>query len=776
MKYGYAFIILTVLYFLGGTLGLKFYPMADFATLVWPPAGISLAFLILFGPRLWPAVTLGSFLVNTVAGASPLIALGIAMGSTLGIVSGAYLFNKWIKKDDHNLRTVKAAGFFVLLGAFASAVVSSLIGALMLTAFKDANFYKVFQFWAIGDFLSLLILTPLILSLVKEVYQETMTKREYVEFGILVVVTALSASQIFGYDSGVGVFRYGLTFLLFPLLIWASARFQMWQTMVVVIIVCVIAIRSTIAGVGPFTGAAPEYNLLFLQFFIGSFALIAIALASAMAEKSAVQENLQVNYNFLNSITENISDAIYVKDLQGKYLFINPYGAKAMGGTVKDVIGKTDSDFFEKSGETLRANDREIIESRIPKTFEDTVQSNGREYTFLTKKVPFLDRHQNVAGVLGISRDITDRKQIELARSESEMRFRSLADQAPVLIWSSGPDKLCDWFNEPWLKFTGRTMEQELGNGWAEGVHPEDLDRCLRIYTGSFDERQSFTMEYRLRRYDGEYRWVVDHGVPHYSHDNKFLGFLGTCVDFHERHQLEGTLKEALRIRDEFLSIASHELKTPLTSLSLQAQLLLRQITIPELHQKLDSAFKQIDKLNTLIEDLLDVSRIRTGRLRFVVEDFELGHAIQEVIERFQQQAQYNGVELHYSLPVPTIVKWDKQRFDQVLSNLISNGIKYGDRRPLKIHVEPGLETVEIIVKDSGIGIKTEDQQRIFERFERAVSSRHFGGLGMGLYIVKQIVKAHGGDIRVESEFGKGSSFILRMPIQALIQEIDTSL
>src|SRR5258708_6035364 len=141
--------------------------------------------------------------------------------------------------------------------------------------------------------------------------------------------------------------------------------------------------------------------------------------------------------------------------------------------------------------------------------------------------------------LLGISMDVTAQKQAEDALRESEARFRTLADTAPVMIWMSGPDKLCTFFNKGWLDFSGRPLEQELGNGWAEGVHREDFDRCFEVYANSFDARQPFTMEYRLRRSDGEYRWVLDIGTPRFASDGTFLGYVGSCIDLTERKQAQ---------------------------------------------------------------------------------------------------------------------------------------------------------------------------------------------------------------------------------------------
>jgi PAS domain S-box-containing protein len=167
---------------------------------------------------------------------------------------------------------------------------------------------------------------------------------------------------------------------------------------------------------------------------------------------------------------------------------------------------------------------------------------DGSVHWMLSKATVILDEDHQPERMVGVSLDVTDRKHAEAALRESEERFRNMADKAPVMVWVSGADKLCTFFNAPWLDFTGRTMEQAVGNGWAADVHPEDLDRCLTDYSSSFDARRAFQMEYRLRRADAEYRWVLDNGTPLYR-GGDFVGFIGSCVDITEQKLIEERLR-----------------------------------------------------------------------------------------------------------------------------------------------------------------------------------------------------------------------------------------
>lgn len=236
-------------------------------------------------------------------------------------------------------------------------------------------------------------------------------------------------------------------------------------------------------------------------------------------------------------------------------------------------------------------------------------------------------------------------------------------------------------------------------------------------------------------------------------------------ADAIDNARLYAAAQAAVRLRDEFLSIASHELRTPLTPLQLHLEMWQNALSGGDARRRLDTALRQTHKLSKLVESLLDVSRLTTGRMALEPERFDLTQVAREVIERFAPDARSAGCAVALNADEPILGRWDRMRVEQVLSNLLSNAIKYGAGQPIELTLERSDEGAAYLrVTDRGIGITPEDSARIFDRFERAVSPRHYGGMGLGLYIVRQIVEAHSGSIAVESTPGVGSSFTVLLP------------
>ena len=360
--------------------------------------------------------------------------------------------------------------------------------------------------------------------------------------------------------------------------------------------------------------------------------------------------------------------------------------------------------------------------------------------------------------------------QLVEAMRESEQRFRSMANSAPILLWMSGTDKQCNFFNQGWLQFTGRTIEQEIGNGWLQGVYPEDLQHYLETYRTAFDKRESFQIEYRLRRADGEYRWILDRGTPRFLPDGTFAGYIGCCIDISDRREVE-------RLKDEFVSVVSHELRTPLTSILGSLELLEGGVlkNRPQQAQRmLNIAVKNAERLVRLIEDILDIERIESGKITMTKQTCDAAKLMKTATEAIANVAREAGIKLSVSAVSASL--WaDPDRIIQTLTNLLGNAIKfspYGSTVWLSAEVinkEQEEEQPYILfqVKDRGRGIPPNKLELIFGRFQQvnASDSRKKGGTGLGLAICRSIVEHHEGRIWVESSLGKGSTFYFTLPV-----------
>jgi PAS domain S-box-containing protein len=477
-------------------------------------------------------------------------------------------------------------------------------------------------------------------------------------------------------------------------------------------------------------------------------------------------QRLQDWLSLSNGFLQAEGAGLMAVDAECRYVFWNAVMERISGLAASDTIGRpADDDAYFKqalAGESVVSKDRRYVDD------------NAREAYFDGYYSPLRDDDGNVVGGVAVVRDTTERKLAEERLSETENRFQMMADAAPVLLWMSGTDGLCTYFNQSWLAFTGRSVEEEWGVGWAEGIHFEDFQRCMDTYMAAFNARQVFEMEYRLRRHDGEFRWILDRGTPRYGPGGTFAGYIGSCVDITDRKRLETQLMKAVRDRDDFLSIASHELRTPLTTLRLEIERLRRSLKLRaeealasgKLNRNVDVAGTQTERLVALVENLLDVSRLASGRLEMHRAEFDLSDLVADIVGRMRPalEAARCTVEIEQA---KVVGKWDRLRLEQVLSNLLSNAIKYGAGNPVEVRLKQGHAFARLEVKDHGIGIAPEDHDRIFQRFERAASGAHYGGFGLGLWISREIVLALGGSIELESALGSGSTFTVLLPLTA---------
>ncbi|HEY7544837.1 MAG TPA: response regulator [Blastocatellia bacterium] len=470
-----------------------------------------------------------------------------------------------------------------------------------------------------------------------------------------------------------------------------------------------------------------------------------------------------------------------------KFLAVNEAAVRHYGYSREEFLSMTISDLRPSEDATAMEDFISSGLNTIPNAAQwKQLRKDGAitEVEIVWHELIFRGRY----ALLLLAKDVTERRQAREALEESEERFRMMADTAPVMIWVSGADKLCTFFNKPWLDFTGRTMEQEDGEGWAEGLHPDDYDRSLNEYSLAFDARRKFSMEYRLRRHDGVYRWVLNEGVPRFSSDGRFAGYIGSCLDITERKRVEAEREELLvkeqrareeaqaanRAKDEFIAVVSHELRAPLNAMLGWARIL-RSTRVDEatLAHAIEIIERSARTQSKLIEDLLDTSRIVSGKLRLDIRPVELRSVIENAAQVLLPAAEAKRIEIQLQFDVEReIITGDADRLQQIVWNLLSNAIKF---TPNEGRVEVLLQRVDphvrLTISDTGKGISPEYLPYIFDRFHQAdtSSTRRQSGLGLGLSLVRHLVELHGGTVCAESEGeGRGATFTVDLPLRAV--------
>ncbi|QRK08955.1 DUF4118 domain-containing protein [Archangium violaceum] len=392
-------------------------------------------------------------------------------------------------------------------------------------------------------------------------------------------------------------------------------------------------------------------------------------------------------------------------------------------------------------------------------------------------------------GVMLFGFEVTEQVLARRSLENAERRLTAITHNATLGLVMMDARQHCVFMNPAAEKITGFTLDELQGRPLHDFIHhtrPDGthypmsecpIDRALPT-------RAQEQGEDVFIRKDGSFYPVAFTASP-IIEDGKATGTVIELRDTTwdksqqaERERLLVELQEAVRLRDEFLSIASHELNTPLTPLNLRLQSLARRLAAEpdaplaaRITKEVEVMRQQVKRLADLVSNLLDVSRISTGRMRLRVEEVDLSEVTREVVARFKSEAERAGCALELHAREPVVGMWDRLRLEQILTNLLSNSIKYGAGRPIHIHVEEDDNQARLEVRDEGIGIKPEAMGRIFNRFERAVSERHYGGLGLGLYVTRQIVDALSGTVRAESTPGQGATFTVELPRQPLERE-----
>ncbi|MFB2938078.1 PAS domain S-box protein [Aerosakkonemataceae cyanobacterium BLCC-F154] len=532
-----------------------------------------------------------------------------------------------------------------------------------------------------------------------------------------------------------------------------------------------------------------------------------------VTDLTLAQQELTESEQRFRTLADNISQFAWMADENGWIFWYNHRWFDYTGTTLEEMKGWGWQKVHHPDHvERVVTKFRYCMETGKP--WEDTFPLRGKDGQyrwFLSRAVPVRDAQGKVLRWFGTNTDITDRQQAEEALRQSEERYRCLAELIPQLVWTANAEGVLLDVNQRWTEFTGVSLEQVHLQGWERVVHPEDLPILIQNWTEAVKLKTPYQAEGRMQQANGEYRWHLHQAIPQKNEQGEITKWFGTATDIEAQKQLEierdrllqreqvarEAAERANRIKDEFLAVLSHELRSPLNPILGWAKLLqIRKFDEVRTAQALATIERNARLQTQLIDDLLDIAKILRGKLSLNVTSVNLSFVIEGAIETIRTAAIAKSIFLHPVLPNIGQVSGDPVRLQQVIWNLLSNAIKFTpDGGRVDIQMErvssmgnggnhlttsssQSLNFAQITVRDTGKGINRDFLPHIFELFrqEDASTTRKYGGLGLGLAIVRQLVEAHGGTITADSPGeGLGATFTIWLPLLNVEPEIKQS-
>jgi PAS domain S-box-containing protein len=665
-------LFLAVVYFAAAELGLSLASLHSNVTPVWPPAGIAIASLLIFGRRLWPGIFAGALLANWLTNIHPAAAFAIAIGNTL-LPLVAYWLLLRVARWQRSLDSVREVLNFIVCAAVMAPLVSATIGSLSLCfagAAEWDRFTPLWLTWWMGDGFGALIVGSLLLSWNKG---GKLAPQDVPEIASLFVLLLIVALIVFGGWIPGPIKTYPLAYLCLPCLLWAALRFDQRIVTSSIVVMAALAVWGASQGYGPFMQPNPNVSLLLLISFVGTSTLMTLLVGAVTNERRKAEAD---------------------KDKLGSELEIHQR-------RIEDIVAHVPGVVWEAWGRPDAGNQR----------------------------IDFVSSH--VEKMLGYSQN--------------------------------------EWLSTP--------------NFWLQVVHPEDRERAAAEARAIFASGKGGASRFRWMHKDGHELWVEAQSIV-VSDEMGPIGMRGVTTDITpavraeiERAELlereshaRAEAEEASRLKEEFLATVSHELRTPLNAVVGWSRLLRGG----QLDQSgADHAIEIIERnalmQKQIVEDLLDVSRIVTGKLRINTQPIDLLLVIHAAIDAVRPAAEAKEIKIRTHFESPgVIVKADVERLQQVFWNLLANAVKFTPSRgTVDVYVSEAASLAEIRIEDSGPGVPAEFLPRIFERFTQAdgSSTRKHGGLGLGLAIVRHLIELHGGTVSARNHDGNGGAvLIVRLP------------
>lgn len=462
----------------------------------------------------------------------------------------------------------------------------------------------------------------------------------------------------------------------------------------------------------------------------------------------------------LAAIVASSDDAIVSKNLNGIIQSWNAGAERIFGYTAKEAIGQHITLIIPPD----RRSEEDDILARLRRGqkidhFQTVRWRKDRTLIDVSLTIsPVRDASGRVIGASKVARDITAQKQSEKALRESEQRLRAITDATPIMVWMSGTDKLCYYFNKGWLDFVGRPLEMEVGNGWADGVHPDDMNRCMQIYVANFDARRPFKMEYRLRHHTGQYRWILDCGVPRFTPDGTFEGYVGGCLDIQDQRDAANKIRRAddtlrlMKVQDEERRRIARELHD-----SAGQTLTVLGLSLAQLVQNAEVVSPALAKEGKEIEEIVQQlhREIRTTSYLLhppLLDEAGLNSALNWYVQGVAERSRI-AIDLNVSEKIGRLPADMELAIFRVVQECLTNIHRHAESKTAFIRVAREMENVCVEVRDEGKGISPE---RLAEIQSRAS--------GVGIAGIRERLRQFQGELKIESN-NSGTRVMARIPV-----------
>ena len=655
---------LAVVYFAAAEVGLSLASLHTNVTPVWPPAGIAIASVLIFGLRLWPGIFVGALVANLLTSIPAPAAFSIAFGNTL-LPLVAYWLLLRVARWRRSLDSLGEVMSFVVCAAVIAPLLSATIGSLSLWLAGAQSFTPLWLTWWMGDGFGALIVGSLLLSWARS---EKLEVRELPEIVSLFVLLFIVSLVVFGGWFPGPVKTYPLAYLCLPCLLWAALKFDQRIVTAGIVVMATLAVWGANHGYGPFVQPNPNVSLLLLISFVGMTSLMTLIVGAVTSERRRAEADKTKLGSELELHRRRIEDIV-----------------AHVPGVVWEAWGKPD----------------------------------GRN-----QRIDFVSNH--VETMLGYSRE--------------------------------------EWLAKP--------------NFWLQVVHPDDRERAAAEATAIFASGKEGSSRFRWLHKDGHEVWVEARSIV-VSDETGPVGMRGVTMDITPavRAEIERTellqreknareeAEEASRLKEEFLATVSHELRTPLNAVVGWSRLLRSgQLDADGATHAIEIIERNAFMQKQIIEDLLDVSRIVTGKLRINTQPIDLLLVMHAAIDAIRPAAEAKEIDVRTHFDAPNlIVRADVERLQQVFWNLLANAVKFTPAHgTIEVQLSQQDSLAEIRIEDSGPGVPPDFLPRIFERFSQAdgSSTRKHGGLGLGLAIVRHLVELHGGTVSASNRDENGGAVL----------------